>query len=154
MTVTQHSTLNKDQAPNSWRLLSTPCIWIGNPGPRLMIDTQHSTLKTQCILMGESWVWSVNPECRVLSMHHEFGGLAPNVRRLLSNPHLKLQTQLQIFEWGNFECGKSHIPCSGLPIQIDGVLSVECWVSVISLGPDHGMWIDSTFKYMELSLEF
>ena len=109
-------------------------VW---PGPRLMMDTQHSTLKTQCIWMGESWVWSVNPECRVLSIHHKFWAQALNLWRFLSILHLKLQHQIHIFEWGIVKCGRIHILCSGILNQIHGVLSVECWVSVISLGPGH-----------------
>ena len=110
----------------------TSSLW---PGPRLMTDTQHSTLKTQCIRMGESWVWSVNPECRVLSIHHKFWAQALNLWRFLSILHLKLQHQIHIFEWGILKCGRIHILCSGILNQIHGVLSVECWVSVISLGP-------------------
>ena len=33
----------------------------------------YSALHTQCIWMGESWVWSVNPECRVLTSCPKFG---------------------------------------------------------------------------------
>ena len=105
------------------------------PGPRLMTDTQHSTLKTQCIWMGESWVWSVNPECRVLSIHHKFWVQALTLWPFLSILHLKLQHQIHVFEWGILKCGRIHILRSGIPNQIHGVLSVECWVSVISLGP-------------------
>ena len=107
-----------------------------SPGPRLMTDTQHSTLKTQCIWMGESRVWSVNPECRVLSIHHKFWAQALNLWRFLSILHLKLQ-QIHMFEWGILKCGRIHILCSGIFNQIHGVLSVECWVSVISLGPGY-----------------
>ena len=106
------------------------------PGPRLMTDTQHSTLKTQCIWMGESWVWSENPECRVLRNYHKFWVQALNLWRFISTLHFKLQHQLHVFEWGILKCGRVHILCSGIPNLIHGVLSVECWVSVISLGPD------------------
>ena len=110
------------------------CMW-RCPGPRLMTDTQHSTLKTQCIWIGESWVWSVNPECRVLSIHHKFWVRALNLWRFISTLHFKLQHQIHVFEWGILKCGRIHILRSGIPNQIHGVLSVECWVSVISLGP-------------------
>ena len=66
-------------------------LWKASTGPRLMTDTQHSTLKTQCIWMGESWVWSVNPECRVLSIHHKFWVQALNLWRFISTLHFKLQ---------------------------------------------------------------
>ena len=50
--------------------------WITTKTPR-QIKPQtydgYSALHTQCIWMGESWVWSVNPECRVLSNRHKFG---------------------------------------------------------------------------------
>ena len=109
-------------------------------GPRLMTDTQHSTLKTQCIWMGESWVWSVNPECRILSIHHKFWVQALNLWRFISTLHFKLQYQIHVFEWGILKCGRIHILRSGIPNQIHGVLSVECWVSVISLGPVIVRW--------------
>ena len=105
------------------------------PGPRLMTDTQHSTLKTQCIWMGESWVWSVNPECRVLNIRHKFWVQALNLWRFVSTLHFKLQHQIHVFEWGILKCGRIHILRSGISNQIQWVLSVECWVSVISLGP-------------------
>ena len=101
-----------------------------------MTDTQHSTLKTQCIWMGESWVWSVNPECRVLSIHHKYWVQALNLWRFVSTLPLKLQHQIHVFEWGILKCKRIHILHSGISNQIHGVLSVECWVSVISLGPD------------------
>ena len=105
-------------------------------GPRLMTDTQHSTLKTQCIWMEESWVWSVNPECIVLSIHHKFWVQALNLWRFISTIHFKLQHQIHVFGWGILKCGRIHILRSGISNQLHGVLSVECWVSVISLG--HG----------------
>ena len=36
------------------------------------LHTQHSILSS-VYLNGESWVWSVNPDCRVPSNHHKFG---------------------------------------------------------------------------------
>ena len=118
---------------NQW-WVNNEHIWVLS-GPRLMTDTQHSTLKSQCIWMGESWVWSVNPECRVLSIHHKFWVQALNLWRCISTLPLKLQHQIHVLEWGILKCRRSHILRSGIPNQIHGVLSVECWVSVISLGP-------------------
>ena len=91
----------------------------------LMTDTQHSTLKTQCIWLGESWVWSVNPECRVLSIHHKFWVHALNLWRFISTLHFILQYQIHVFEWGILKCGRIHILRSGIPNQIHGVWSAE-----------------------------
>ena len=114
-----------------------------------MTNTQHSTLKTQRIWMGESWVWSVNPECRVLSIHHKLWVQALNLWRFISPLHFKLQHQIHVFEWGILKCGRIHILRSGIPNQIHGVLSVECWVSVISLGPGQAKckWDSSPTMY-------
>ena len=83
-------------------------------------------------------ILSVNPECRVLSIHHKFWVQALNLWRFISTLHFKLQHQIHVFEWGILKCGRIHILRSGIPNQIHGVLSVECWVSVISWGP--GVW--------------
>ena len=101
----------------------------------------YSALHTQnsMYLNGESWVWRVNPECRVLSIHHTFWVKALNLWRFLSTLHFKLQHQIHVFEWGILKCGRIHIIHSGIPNQIHEVLSVECWVSVISLGPGEDM---------------
>ena len=125
-----------------------------------MTDTQSSWVNST-YLNGESWVWSVNPECgvRILSVGCEswVWGANPEcgvpilsvgcwVFLISLGPGLKLMTitQHSTFKtadsapciWmGNLECGRIHIPCSGFPILIHGVLSAECWVSVISLVP-------------------
>ena len=95
------------QSPDFWWILSTP----------------HSTLN-----VFESWVW-----VWILSVENpsEVWGL------VMISQHFTLRTpdSAPCIWIGNLECGRIHIPCSGFPIQIHSVLSVECWVSVISLGP-------------------
>ena len=110
-----------DQAPDLWRILSTP----HSIKPRPQTYDGYSALHTQCIWMGESWVWSVNPECKVLNIHHKFWVQALNLWQFLSTLHLKLQHQLHVFEWGILKCGRIHILCSGIPNQIHGVLSIR-----------------------------
>ena len=83
----------------------------------------YSALHTQnsMYLNGESWVWRVNPECRVLSIHHKFWVQALNLWWFLSTLHFKLQHQIHVFEWGILKCGRIHIIRSGIKYM-------KCWV--------------------------
>ena len=105
------------------------------PGPKLMTDTQHSTLNTPCIWLGISecrmrilphfkiphsntWSWCWSFKCRVLRNCHKFRAWTQNLWWILRTLHsgFTLHTQDSL-------------------IQIHWVSSVKCWVSVISLGP-------------------
>ena len=101
-----------------------------------MTDTQHSTLNNRCIWLGipgriiwilphfkilysNTWIWCWSLKCRVLINRHKFRGWTQNLWWILRILH----------SWFTLHTQDS-------PIQIHWVLSVECWVSVISLEPD------------------
>ena len=100
-----------------------------------MTDTQHSTLKTPCIRLGipehrmwilphfkiphsNTWSWCWSFKCRVLINRNKFRTWTQNLWSILRTLHSGFTLHTQ-----------------DSPIQIHWVLSVECWVSVISLGP-------------------
>ena len=104
-------------------------------GPKLMTDTQHSTLNTQCIWLGiperrmwilphfkiphsNTWIWCWSLKCRVLINRQKFRVWTQNLWWILRTLHSGFTLHTQ-----------------NSPIQIHWVWSVECWVSVISLGP-------------------
>ena len=114
-------------------LCSSRQLW--STGPRLMTDTQHSTLNTPCIWLGiperrmwillhfkiphsSTWIWCWSFKGRVLINHHKFRAWTQNLWWILRTLHSGFTLHTQ-----------------DSPIQIHWVLSVECWVSVISLGP-------------------
>ena len=105
------------------------------PGPQLMTDTQHSTLNTPCIWLGiperrmwilphfkiphsNTWIWCWSLKCRVLINRHKFRAWTQNLWWILRTLHSGFTLHTR-----------------DSPIQIHWVWSVECWVSVISLGP-------------------
>ena len=110
-------------------------FWMERPGPKLMTDTQHTTLHTPCIWLripehrmwilphfkiphSNIWIWCWSFKCRILRNRHRFRAWAQNLWWILRTLHSGFTLHTQ-------DC----------PIQIHWVLSVECWVSVISLGP-------------------
>ena len=111
------------------------CFEKPGPGPKLMTDIQHSTLKTPCIRLGipehrmwilphfkiphsNTWSWCWSFKCRVLINRHKFRAWTQNLWSILRTLH-----------------SGSTLHTQDSPIQIHWVLSVECWVSFISLGP-------------------
>ena len=131
--------------PQGWWQLrgwSLPQVWLCDhlfvscrPGPKLMTDTQHSTLNTPCIWMGiparrmwihphfkishsNTWIWCWSLKCRVLINRHKFRAWTQNLWWIPRTLHSGFTLHTQ-----------------DSPIHIHWVLSVECWVSVISLGP-------------------
>ena len=104
-------------------------------GPKLMTDTQHSTLNIPCIWMGypehgmsilshfkipnsNTWIWGLSFKCGVLRNRHKFKAWLQNLWWIVSTLHSGFTLHTQ-----------------DSPIQIHWVLSMECWISVISLGP-------------------
>ena len=68
-----------------------------------------------------------------LPKKHYDGLNQPNLWRLFSTPHIKLQNQLLVFQWGILSVEGFTFHAQDSPIS--NTQSVECWVSVISLGP-------------------
>ena len=107
-----------------------------------MTDTQHSTLNTAWIRLGiperemlklphlkiphpNSWIWGWSFKCRELGNQHKLRARTQNLWWILSTLHSGFTLHTQ-----------------DSPIQIHGVLSVECWVPVISLEP--GLFIETS----------
>ena len=97
------------QAPDLWWVLSSP----------------HSTLN---VWNPECGVWIMSVECWVSII-----SLGPwyQTNDNYSAPHTKSPRLSSMYLNGEF-----IFYAQNSPIQIHGVLSVECWVSVISLGPE------------------
>ena len=66
-----------DLAPDLWRILHTPCIWMGDPEHGVWI-LPHSRFPYSNTW---SWVWSF--KCGLLSNRQKFGAKPPNSWRLL-----------------------------------------------------------------------
>ena len=92
--------------------LHTPCIWLGIPEGRMWILPHFK------IPHSNTWIWCWSLKCRVLINRHKFRAWTQNLWWILRTLHsgFTLHTQDSL-------------------IQIHWVLSVECWVSVISLRP-------------------
>ena len=67
---------------------------------------------------SNTWIWCWSLKCRVLINRHKFRAWTQNLWWILRILHSGFTLHTQ-----------------DSPIQIHWVLSVECWVSVISLGP-------------------
>ena len=92
--------------------LNTPCIWLGIPECRMWILPHFK------IPHSNTWIWCWSLKCSVLMNRHKFRAWTQNLWWILN-------TLLSGFT----------LHTQDSPIQIHWVLSVECWVSVISLGP-------------------
>ena len=100
--------------------------WRLNHGP-----THTSALRSQVDDRGAALKISVHFSYVTMSISVPGHGLAPDLWRILSTPHSKLN----VFEWGNPECGV-------------WILSVEFWVSIINLGP--GPKLVAIYQYSTL----
>ena len=100
------------QTYDGYSALHTPCIWLGIPERRMWILPHFK------IPHLNTWIWCWSLKCRVLINRHKFRAWIQYLWWILRTLHSGFTLHTQ-----------------DSPIQIHWVLSVECWVSVISLGP-------------------
>ena len=108
--------------------LNTPCIWLGIPERRMWIIPHFK------IPHSNTWIWCWSLKCRVLINRHKFRAWTQNLWWILRTLHSGFTLYTQ-----------------DSPIQMHWVLSVECWVSVISLGPGHWyavFWEDNMYWFL------
>ena len=104
--------LSWPQTYDGYSALHTPCIWLGIPECRMWILPHFK------ISHSNTWSWCWSFKCRVLRNCHKFRAWTQNSWWILRTLHSGFTLHTQ-----------------DSPIQIQWVLSVECWVFVISLGP-------------------
>ena len=102
----------RPQTYDGYSALHTLCIWLGIPERRMWILPHFK------IPHSNTWIWCWSLKCRVLINRHKFRAWTQNLWWILRTLHSGFTLHTQ-----------------DSPIQIHWVLSVECWVSVISLGP-------------------
>ena len=127
---------------NTWSwVLSFKCGVLRNChkfGVRPQTNDGYSALHTQNAIIFmylnlEFWVWSVNPDWSSLIYRHKVGAWWLGYIMHFGCQNLYIPTPLSA--WKDLE-SYSLEQAQDSPIQIHGVLRVECRVSVISLGPD------------------
>ena len=94
------------------------------------MDTQHSTLNVFELGNPECGVWILSVECwiSIISL-----GPDPKLMTITQHSTLKTSDSAPCIWMGNLKWGRIHTPHSGFPHSY--TLSVECWVSIINLGP-------------------
>ena len=114
-----------DQAPNLWQILSTPhsTFHVFEWGTQSMECQSFSHFK---IPNSKKLKWGWGFKCGVLRIRHKFRAWPQNLWWILSPLHSGFALHTQ-----------------DSPIQIH--LSVECWVSIISLGPVVILWFNETW---------
>ena len=89
----------------TWHLtLSLSCA---SPGPRLMMDIQHSTLNVFEWGIPGCGVWILSVECwlSIISL-----GSGPKLMTITQHSTLKTPDLASCIWMGNLECGRIHIP--------------------------------------------